>query len=218
MVRPRVVVAVGVGYFLGRTHKMKMALMLAGAGATGRFPGSPGQLVQRGVKMVASSPQFAEVTQSVRGDLMNAMRTAAVTAASQRIDSLNNRLQGTAEETVGGVEETVSGVGEGAGEVVGDLTEGLGLTGRSRSETDEDEDLDERTGDDSGEEAPSPRAEKTATRERPPARRRVPESTGKARPRSKAEASSGDEPPPTRRRATRAEPSSDSAPVRRTRR
>ncbi|MFZ2172790.1 MAG: hypothetical protein WAW17_01900 [Rhodococcus sp. (in: high G+C Gram-positive bacteria)] len=201
MVRPQVVAAVSVGYFLGRTHKMKLALMLAGAGATGRFPGSPGQLVQRGVKLVSSSPQFAEVSQSVRGDLMNAMRIAAVTAASQRIDSLSNRLQGTAEETVGGVGETVGGVGEGAGDVVGDLTGGLGLTGRSRSETDEGEDLDERTDDDSGEEEPPPHAEKTATRKRAPARRRVPESTGKARSRSKA---------------TRAESSTDSAPVRRT--
>ncbi|MGN5237554.1 hypothetical protein [Rhodococcus sp. SJ-3] len=89
----RVAVGVGIGYFLGRTKKMRLALMLAGAGLTGKLPSSPQELLQRGTSMLSSSPEIHKITESVRGELMSAARAAAVTAASTRIDALNERLQ-----------------------------------------------------------------------------------------------------------------------------
>ena len=43
----KVAMAVGAGYMLGRTKKMRLALMLAAAGITGKFPTGPTQLVAR---------------------------------------------------------------------------------------------------------------------------------------------------------------------------
>ncbi len=114
----QVALAVGAGYMLGRTHRMKMALMLAAAGATGRFPGGPRDLLERGTKMLASSPEFAKISDSVREELVSAAKAAAVTAASQRINSLNNRLLSSGGEVVGDVGDTVDDAASGVGNSV----------------------------------------------------------------------------------------------------
>lgn len=114
----QVALAVGAGYMLGRTHRMKMALMLAAAGATGRFPGGPRDLLERGTKMLASSPEFAKISDSVREELVSAAKAAAVTAASQRINSLNNRLLSSGGEVVGDVGDTVDDTASGVGNSV----------------------------------------------------------------------------------------------------
>ena len=49
--------------------------------------------MKRGVSALGSSPEIGKITESVRGELLSAARAAAVTAASNRIDSLNERLQ-----------------------------------------------------------------------------------------------------------------------------
>jgi hypothetical protein len=90
---PQVVVAVGVGYLLGRTRKMRLALMIAAAGATGKLGVGPRQLLQQGFKQLAASPELGKITETVRGDLLDAAKSAAITAASGRIESLNSRLQ-----------------------------------------------------------------------------------------------------------------------------
>lgn len=86
-------VAVGVGYLLGRTRKMRLALTLAGIGAGGRLRGGPAGLVQQGSKLLGSSPELKTLGETVRGRLVDAGKTAAVTAASSQIDALSDRLQ-----------------------------------------------------------------------------------------------------------------------------
>ena len=128
----QVAVAVGAGYLLGRTRRMKMALMLAAAGATGRFPGGPRDLLARGTKMLASSPELAKIGDTVRGELVNAAKAAAVTATSRRIDSLSNRLQSGGQVVTG----TVSDVTD----TVDDVTKvgKFGRKKRARSRADEE--------------------------------------------------------------------------------
>ncbi|WP_199433058.1 hypothetical protein [Qaidamihabitans albus] len=89
----QVAMGVGAGYLLGRTRKMRLALMMAGAGATGRLGVSPGELVQRGAKRLTASPELGRLTETVRGELLGAAKSAAATAASGRIESLNERIQ-----------------------------------------------------------------------------------------------------------------------------
>jgi hypothetical protein len=89
---PRVVLAVGVGYFLGRTRKMRLALMIAAAGATGKAGGAR-QLLQRGLRGLADSPEFGQIADSLRGELLTAAKSAAATVATSRVKSLNSRLQ-----------------------------------------------------------------------------------------------------------------------------
>lgn len=80
----RVALGVGAGYLLGRTRKMRLALMIAAAGATGTL--SPRTLLRRGLKELGSVPELSVLTETARGELLNAALLAAVTAASSRRD------------------------------------------------------------------------------------------------------------------------------------
>jgi hypothetical protein len=102
--RTQVALAVGAGYFLGRTRKTKLALGLAAVAATGKFGGVSGQLVKRGTKLIGSSdalgklaPQLTEVTELIRGDLVDAGKAAALSAVRGRIDNLSDRIQDQAD-------------------------------------------------------------------------------------------------------------------------
>lgn len=228
----RVAAGVSIGYFLGRTHKMRLALMLAGAGLTGRLPNNPQDILKRGASMVGSSPELVKITDSVRGELMSAARAAAVTAASNRIDSLNERLQQRAagrpkaseeepEEEESADEGPEDEYAEGGYEPAEESAE----EEYPEEETDEEEAPEEGEGapeeaEEAEEEAPKP------ARRRPAARRRTGESTSRpktsrAKSKAKEPEESGDEdeePAKPRRRSTRAEASaSGRAPVRRTR-
>jgi hypothetical protein len=131
----KVALAVGAGYLLGRTRKMRVALMLAAAGITGKFPGSPTQLVAHGLKSLGASADVSQLSQQLRGELLDAARAAALAAATHQVDSLNDRLQGVT-STVGADEllEDVGDTVDRAGEPVRSLT-GLG---RKRRRDDED--------------------------------------------------------------------------------
>ncbi|AXY54796.1 hypothetical protein D092_14950 [Rhodococcus ruber Chol-4] len=228
----RVAAGVSIGYFLGRTHKMRLALMLAGAGLTGRLPNNPQDILKRGASMVGSSPELVKITDSVRGELMSAARAAAVTAASNRIDSLNERLQQRAtgrpkasEEEPEEEEYADEGPEDEYAEGEYEPAEESAEEEYPEEETDEEEAPEEGEGapeeaEEAEEEAPKP------ARRRPAARRRTGESTSRpktsrAKSKAKEPEESGDEdeePAKPRRRSTRAEASaSGRAPVRRTR-
>jgi hypothetical protein len=102
----RVALGVGIGYFLGRTRKMRLALAFAAAGAGGTLGKSSGALLRGGTSALASSPEVAKLTERVRGELVNAVKAAAVTAASSRIDSLSERIQPGEGEATDEDEET----------------------------------------------------------------------------------------------------------------
>ncbi|KAF0962251.1 hypothetical protein MLGJGCBP_04625 [Rhodococcus sp. T7] len=185
---------------LGRTHKMKLALMLAGAGASSRFPsGSLGVLGQAG-KLLADSPEVARLGATVRTELMNAAKTAAVTAASHRIDSLNSRLQSGGDEAFGG--------------------EGSKRRRREESEDDYDgEYAEDETAEDDEAEDDEAEDEASRARRRPAPRRRSSSGGGSrpARSRSRSSTTDDDEDELSRARRTRAKSTTDSVPVRRTR-
>ena len=202
---------------------MKMALMLAAAGATGRFPGGPRDLLERGAKMLAGSPEFAKIGDTVRGELMNAAKEAAVTAASQRIDSLSNRLQSGGQVVTGTVSDVTDTVDDVA--KVGRL----GRKKRTRSRVDEEANADEQSDNDYADEADDYEEpdedevdEEPAPPKRPAARRRS--TSGSSRPAGKSvstkrdEDDIDDEEAPVRKRRTRAKATTDSPPVRRARR
>lgn len=88
----RVAVGIGLGYLLGRTRKMRLALMVAAAGLSGNA-GSPRALVQQGLKQLASSPELSKIAETALGELLDAAKSAAIGVATSRIDSLSDRLQ-----------------------------------------------------------------------------------------------------------------------------
>ncbi|WP_034286838.1 hypothetical protein [Amycolatopsis benzoatilytica] len=89
----RMALGVAAGYLLGRTKKMRLALMIAAAGATGKAGVSPSKLVRNGLSQLASSEEIGKLTSLAKDELLTAAKSAAVTAASGRIESLTERLQ-----------------------------------------------------------------------------------------------------------------------------
>lgn len=116
MKNAKLAVAVGAGYLLGRMHKARWALALAGLAAGKRLSSSGGELLEG---LMDSSPQLRELAGTVRGDLADAGRKAVMSAAGRKVDALTERLE------------------SGTSALRGDSDEG------SRSERDEAEEPDE---------------------------------------------------------------------------
>jgi hypothetical protein len=111
--------ALGVGYVLGRRHKMRMTTILAVAAATGGLSGVGGAALRRGMKMLGPtealgkvSPQLGELVDTVRGDLLDAGKAAAVAVATNRIGSLTDTLHERAQS----IREPAQAMGEQAAE------------------------------------------------------------------------------------------------------
>jgi hypothetical protein len=127
----KVALAVGAGYMLGRTRKMRIALMLAAAGITGKFPVMPASLVANGLKSLGASDQLHDLTDQLRGEVLNAAKAATLAAATHRVDALNDRLQGVVPT-------------EQVGQAAGSATRGLtSVAGRARRARDDDFEEDE---------------------------------------------------------------------------
>ncbi len=93
--------AVGVGYVLGRRHKLRVALLFAAAATTG---GLPGRLMKQGGKLIGSSdalakvsPELGKLAGTVKGDLADAGKAAAKAAVTGRVDALTDSLHAKAE-------------------------------------------------------------------------------------------------------------------------
>ena len=87
----RVALGVAGGYFLGRTKKMKLALMLGGM-AAGRRGGSPGGLLGRGTALLDSSPELAALRDQISGRLVEAGKGAVMGLAARQLESLTDRV------------------------------------------------------------------------------------------------------------------------------
>jgi hypothetical protein len=129
----RAAAALAVGYFLGRQHRLRTAVLMAAATAVG---GSPvgGMVLRRGMKMASSAeaiskfaPQLTEIVDTVRDDLLDAAKAAAAAAVTNRIDTLTDSLHDRADRLRDVGEGTVEDVGEAASGAAGQAAE----TGRA---------------------------------------------------------------------------------------
>lgn len=109
----RVAVGVAGGYFLGRTKKMKLALMLGGM-AAGSKVGGPGALLSQGARLAGSSPELQALRDQVRGRLMDAGKDLVSSIATRQIEALSGRLTDRVENLGGGAGGTVSGTSRAA--------------------------------------------------------------------------------------------------------
>ncbi|MFC9465244.1 hypothetical protein [Streptomyces coelicoflavus] len=91
--RTTMAAAVAGGYLLGRTGKAKLAFAV-GSYLVGRRVGlSPGQVLGQGLGGLQRTPQFQELTDRVRGELLTAGRAAVTAAANRRLTSLADTLR-----------------------------------------------------------------------------------------------------------------------------
>ena len=94
---PRIAAAIAVGYALGRTRKMKLAITVGGVLAGRRLSTAPGKVLTEGAKRVSSSPQLSSLAGELRGRLVEAATSAATAAASNKIESWGDQLSERAE-------------------------------------------------------------------------------------------------------------------------
>jgi hypothetical protein len=155
----RVALGVAGGYFLGRTKKMKLAMMLAGV-AAGRQAGGPGELLKGGTKLLAGRPELARLTDEVRGRLLEAGKAAAVAVATRQVENLTDR--------VGKRVEALGDVGAGGRRRAEKLTEDLTAEESAPDERAEDEYAEDEYAE---EPAETERADVPEEREEPAVRR-----------------------------------------------
>lgn len=190
----RIALGVGIGYFLGRTRKMRWAMGLAGAAMSKRSTGLAGELLERGTSTLGGTKELTKITDTVRGELLGAVRSAAVTAASNRLDALNDRLQSPVptEDEDGG--------------------------GRGRpAATEEDTEPEPNAADETADETPDEEEDEEPA-PRPRARRTTATKSSRSGTRTSTRSSDSGESGTTASRRRRAGADTDKAPVRRTRR
>lgn len=129
-----IALAIGAGYLLGRTRKMRWALLLGAAAASGRLNSMPGELLQKGTKALGSSPEFSKLGGSAE-KLLDAGKAAATTALSSRMESLGDMLN----ERAQALGAPVSEAGEQAREKVDGGRRKLQGAAQGESEEAEDE-------------------------------------------------------------------------------
>jgi hypothetical protein len=115
-----VALAIGAGYLLGRKRKLRLALAVAGAAASGKLGSVATQAVKRGGSRVGSSealgklsPELAGVMGTVREDLADAGKAAVRTAAASRINRLTDSLHERAEVMRNPRDEDMDEAGDG---------------------------------------------------------------------------------------------------------
>lgn len=88
-----VLAAVAGGYLLGRTRKAKLALTVGSVVAGRRLGLDPQELLRQGIQKLAETPQFEELTDQVKHQLVAAARTAVSSTANRRLESLADALR-----------------------------------------------------------------------------------------------------------------------------
>lgn len=215
----RVAAGVAAGYLMGRTKKMKLALMVTAAGVTGGLAKSPGGLARRAVGGLGASGPVENLMGAVRGEL----KSAATAAATRRIDALTERLSGGsgadedgAEQERPQAEEPKPGRGRGLKQQAAE-GEGRQRDRDDDSEQDEESRHDQDAGESEQESEPEKESEQDSESEPEPYRPVTRRRTEPSQRRGSAAESRG-EGSRTARRPSRAAGGTSGAAERRTRR
>lgn len=86
--------AVGAGYVLGRTKKMKLAVAVGSLVAGKRMQLSPRAVADLVSQQLQNNPQFKEIGDQLREDLRGVGKAASGALVERRLDALADRLHG----------------------------------------------------------------------------------------------------------------------------
>ncbi|MEU6229003.1 DNA primase [Streptomyces sp. NPDC047042] len=148
--------AVGAGYVLGRTKKLKLAFAVGTLVAGKRMQLSPRALAELVSTQLRDNPQFKEIGDQLRVDLRGVGKAASGAMVERQVEALANRLHGRTAE----VRDQLAGVLP-------------GRSGRGRDDEDgedgvyEEEASDQGRDEEESEEAPAGRSEKSGGSARP---------------------------------------------------
>ncbi|MGJ7906819.1 hypothetical protein ACOQFL_10085 [Actinopolyspora sp. H202] len=181
---PRVAAAVAIGYVLGRTRRMKFAIMVGSVLAGRKLKTDPKQLLQKAGALAASSPELNKLSETVRGRLMEAAKEAATATASNKIDALGESLIERAEQVRNPSSEHEASSETAAEEEQSSAGQANGAQREERdSRKDRSPEHDEKTGEDESA-TDSGSGEQKAPRRRPTQQRSESQESGAARGRS----------------------------------
>ena len=93
--------AIGAGYLLGRTKKLKMALAVGGLVAGKKLNLSPRAVADLVGQQLRDNPQFKELGDQLRGDLRGAGEAASGALVERQLGALADRLHGRTAEVRG---------------------------------------------------------------------------------------------------------------------
>ncbi|WP_225657411.1 DNA primase [Streptomyces pseudogriseolus] len=96
--------AIGAGYLLGRTKKLKMALAVGGLVAGKKLNLSPRAVADLVAQQLRDNPQFKELGDQLKGDLRGAGKAASGALVERQISSLADRLHGRTAAVRGGLD------------------------------------------------------------------------------------------------------------------
>ncbi|MFF8938237.1 DNA primase [Streptomyces paradoxus] len=86
--------AVGAGYLLGRTKKLKMAMAVGGLVAGKKMNLSPRMVAELLQQQLRNNPQFKEIGDQLREDLRGVGKAASGAMVERQLDALSDRLHG----------------------------------------------------------------------------------------------------------------------------
>ncbi|MER8224181.1 DNA primase [Streptomyces sp. NPDC094143] len=86
--------AIGAGYLLGRTKKLKMAVAVGGLVAGKKLNLSPRMVAELLQEQLRNNPQFKEIGDQLREDLRGVGKAASGALVERQIDALADRLHG----------------------------------------------------------------------------------------------------------------------------
>ncbi|WP_030936867.1 hypothetical protein [Streptomyces sp. NRRL S-646] len=158
--------AIGAGYVLGRTKKMKLAFAVGTLVAGKRMHLSPRALADLASQQLQNNPQFKEIGDQLREDLRGVGKAASGAMVERQIDALADRLHGRTAQ----VRDQLSGVTDGATDLLEDDENEESEENEDEEPQDEyeDEEPDNEERDEESEAEEEPSAEET---ERVPARK-----------------------------------------------
>ncbi|MEU4145584.1 DNA primase [Streptomyces parvulus] len=160
--------AVGAGYLLGRTKKLKLAVAVGTMVAGKKMNLTPKGIAELVSTQLQNNPQFKEIGDQLRTDLRGVGKAASGAMVERQIDALANRLHGrTAEvrDQLSGVTSQVPGVGSDDSEASEDSEEYDERDDDERAERDDDR--AERDDDRREAEAPRKTARKAPAKKAP---------------------------------------------------
>ncbi|MEU2895975.1 DNA primase [Streptomyces sp. NPDC001273] len=168
--------AIGAGYLLGRTKKLKMAVAVGGLVAGKKLNLSPRMVADLVSQQLRDNPQFKELGDQVRGDLRGVGKAASGALVERQLGSLADRLHGRTAE----MREELAGGGRDRtedGEDADDEPEDREPSEEDREDGEEPEDREDedRENHEDGGEEPSPeRPAKKAAAKKAPAKKAGP--------------------------------------------
>ncbi|MCM3299757.1 DNA primase [Streptomyces pseudogriseolus] len=178
--------AIGAGYLLGRTKKLKMALAVGGLVAGKKLNLSPRAVADLVAQQLRDNPQFKELGDQLKGDLRGAGKAASGALVERQISSLADRLHGRTAAVRGRLDGAGADERDGSDEDAGGQSHDEEPAGQEPDDAGEDRDDGGREREPGAAPAAKKAAKKAPARKGPAAKKAAPAKRAAGAPASAA--------------------------------